>query len=146
MSAARQMGFQDINECPQLCKLANNYLKRTKNCMDDIDDFFANILDSESLYVKFIEELDKCILGYFAFHWDHATALISQVFIVPCDNWFSDFFFLAIYMELSFTFIYSKYYWYPKFTLEKKLILPCGWLFQKNIITYGLLLTFVLLI
>lgn len=92
MSAARQMGFQDINECPQLCKLANNYLKRTKNCMDDIDDFFANILDSESLYVKFIEELDKCILGYFAFHWDHATALISQVFIVPCDNWFSDFF------------------------------------------------------
>lgn len=83
---ARQMGFQDINECPQLCKLANNYLKRTKNCMDDIDDFFANILDSESLYVKFIEELDKCILGYFAFHWDHATALISQALTVDCGT------------------------------------------------------------
>uniref|UniRef100_A0A0E0KGJ1 Zeta toxin domain-containing protein n=1 Tax=Oryza punctata TaxID=4537 RepID=A0A0E0KGJ1_ORYPU len=83
---ARQMGFQDINECPQLCKLANNYLKRTKNCMDDIDDFFANIPDSESLYVKFIEELDKCILGYFAFHWDHATALISQALTVDCGT------------------------------------------------------------
>ncbi|KAG8062788.1 hypothetical protein GUJ93_ZPchr0003g16619 [Zizania palustris] len=79
---ARQLGFQDMNECPQLCKLANNYLKRTSNCMDDIYDFFANIPDSESLYVKFLEELDKCILGYFAFHWDHATALISQAVTV----------------------------------------------------------------
>ncbi|KAL5217456.1 hypothetical protein ABZP36_018140 [Zizania latifolia] len=79
---ARQLGFQDINECPELCKLANNYLKRTSNCMDDIYDFFAIIPDSESLYVKFLEELDKCILGYFAFHWDHATALISQAVTV----------------------------------------------------------------
>uniref|UniRef100_J3LQY6 Zeta toxin domain-containing protein n=2 Tax=Oryza brachyantha TaxID=4533 RepID=J3LQY6_ORYBR len=83
---ARQMGFEDINECPQLCKLANNYLKRTKNCMDDIDDFFANMPDSEALYVKFIEELDKCILGYFAFHWDHATALISQALTVDSGS------------------------------------------------------------
>uniref|UniRef100_A0A0D9VWJ8 Zeta toxin domain-containing protein n=1 Tax=Leersia perrieri TaxID=77586 RepID=A0A0D9VWJ8_9ORYZ len=83
---ARQMGFQDINECPQLCKLANNYLKKTKSCMDDIDDFFANTPDSESLYVKFIEELDKCILGYFAFHWNHATTLISQALTVDCGT------------------------------------------------------------
>ncbi|KAF0922237.1 hypothetical protein E2562_029128 [Oryza meyeriana var. granulata] len=83
---ARQMGFDDINECPQLCKLANNYLKKTKNCMDDIDDFFANTPDSESLYVNFIEELDKCILGYFAFHWDHATTLISQALTVDCGT------------------------------------------------------------
>ncbi|CAL4934809.1 unnamed protein product [Urochloa decumbens] len=75
---ARQMGFEDINECPQLCKLANNYLKSSKNCMEDIYGFFANVKDAETLYVKFIEELDKCILGYFAFHWDHATYLISS--------------------------------------------------------------------
>ncbi|CAN6287479.1 unnamed protein product [Urochloa humidicola] len=75
---ARQIGFEDINECPQLCKLANNYLRSSKNCMEDIYGFFANVKDAETLYVKFIEELDKCILGYFAFHWDHATYLISS--------------------------------------------------------------------
>ncbi|WVZ59863.1 hypothetical protein U9M48_009955 [Paspalum notatum var. saurae] len=79
---ARQLGFQDMNECPQLCKLANNYLSSTKTCMEDIYGFFSNAKDAESLYVKFIEELDKCILGYFAFHWDHATYLISSALTV----------------------------------------------------------------
>ena len=73
------MGFEDINECPQLCKVANNYLRKTKNCMDDIYDLLASAPDAESLYVKLVEELDKCILGYFAFHWDLCTTLISQV-------------------------------------------------------------------
>ncbi|KAK3149950.1 hypothetical protein QOZ80_3AG0225240 [Eleusine coracana subsp. coracana] len=75
---ARQIGFQDINECPQLCRLANSYLRNTKNCIEDICEFLANCPNAESLYVKFMEELDKCILGYFAFHWDHATYLISE--------------------------------------------------------------------
>ncbi|CAD6205874.1 unnamed protein product [Miscanthus lutarioriparius] len=75
---ARQLGFQDVNECPQLCKLANNYLNNTKTCMEDIYGFFANAKDAECLYVKLIEELDRCILGYFAFHWDHATYFISS--------------------------------------------------------------------
>jgi hypothetical protein len=79
MCAARQMGFEDISECPHLSKLANNYLRSSENCMEDIYGFFANVKDAESLYVKFVEELDKCILGYFAFHWDHATYLISSV-------------------------------------------------------------------
>jgi hypothetical protein len=81
------MGFKDINECPQLCKLANSYLKNTKNCANYIYEFLANTRNAESLYVKFIEELDKCILSYFAFHWDHATYLISQVrsnFLINC--------------------------------------------------------------
>ena len=77
--AARQLGFQDVNGCPQLCKLANNYLNNTKTCMEDIYGFFANAKDAECLYVKLIEELDRCILGYFAFHWDHATYFISSV-------------------------------------------------------------------
>ncbi|CAL4926295.1 unnamed protein product [Urochloa decumbens] len=83
---ARQMGFEDINECPQLCKLANNYLRSSKNCMEDIYGFFASVKDAESLYVKFIEELDKCILGYFAFHWDHATYLISSALTVDSGS------------------------------------------------------------
>ncbi|GJN24017.1 hypothetical protein PR202_gb11721 [Eleusine coracana subsp. coracana] len=84
---ARQIGFQDINECPQLCKLANSYLRNTKNCIDDIYEFLANCPNAESLYVKFLEELDKCILGYFGFHWDHATYLISEEAAVrACDG------------------------------------------------------------
>ncbi|KAK3146701.1 hypothetical protein QOZ80_3BG0270440 [Eleusine coracana subsp. coracana] len=83
---ARQMGFQDINECPQLCILANNYLKNIKNCIHDIYGFFVNVQGAEALYVQFIEELDKCILGYFAFHWDHATELISQALTVDSSN------------------------------------------------------------
>jgi len=83
---ARQMGFKDINECPQLCKLANNYLRSSKNCMEDIYGFLANVKDAESLYAKFLEELDRCILAYFAFHWDHATYLISSALTVDCGT------------------------------------------------------------
>jgi hypothetical protein len=82
MNAARQLGFQDVSECPQLCRLANNYLSSSKTCMEDIYGFFAGAKDDAAeclLYVKLIEELDRCILGYFAFHWDHATYLITSV-------------------------------------------------------------------
>lgn len=78
---ARQLGFQDVSECPQLCRLANNYLSSSKTCMEDIYGFFAGAKDDAAeclLYVKLIEELDRCILGYFAFHWDHATYLITS--------------------------------------------------------------------
>ncbi|KAE9455406.1 hypothetical protein C3L33_12698, partial [Rhododendron williamsianum] len=29
---ARQIGFEDASECPHLCKLANEYLKKSKEC------------------------------------------------------------------------------------------------------------------
>lgn len=77
--AARQLGFQDANECPQLCKLAYDYLRISKDCEDNIYAFFSNDPNASSLYVKLIEEFDKCILGYFAFHWGHASDIISQV-------------------------------------------------------------------
>ncbi|WOL08004.1 hypothetical protein Cni_G16755 [Canna indica] len=83
---ARQMGFEDINECPQLCKLAHDYLKRTKGSEDNIFAFFANEPNPESLYVKLVEELEKCILGYFAFHWNHATLFISQVLSADSES------------------------------------------------------------
>lgn len=79
---ARQLGFEDVRECPQLCKVANNYLRKSNNCLDDIYDLLADVPDAESLYVNLVEELDKCILGYFAFHWDLATTLISQALTV----------------------------------------------------------------
>ncbi|XP_021733739.1 uncharacterized protein LOC110700501 isoform X1 [Chenopodium quinoa] len=76
---ARQIGFDDPNECPQLCKLANDYLKKTEGSESFIYEFFSNEPDAESLYVKLIEEFDKCILSYFSFHWSRTPSMISQV-------------------------------------------------------------------
>jgi hypothetical protein len=77
---ARQMGFADADECPRLCKLAYDYLKRSEGCENNIYDFFANLPEFESLYVKLMEEFEKCILTYFAFHWSRASLFISQVY------------------------------------------------------------------
>ncbi|XP_077248083.1 calmodulin calcium-dependent NAD kinase-like isoform X2 [Tasmannia lanceolata] len=73
------MGLGDTSKCPQLCKLASDYLKKTKGCEDNIFAFFSNYPNAESMYVQLIEEFDKCLLAYFAFHWNHATLMISQV-------------------------------------------------------------------
>ncbi|KNA05684.1 hypothetical protein SOVF_187840 isoform B [Spinacia oleracea] len=76
---ARQIGFDDPYECPQLCKLANDYLKKTEGSESSIYEFFSNDPAPEFLYVKLIEEFDKCILSYFAFHWSQTPLMISQV-------------------------------------------------------------------
>ncbi|RWR89409.1 P-loop containing nucleoside triphosphate hydrolases superfamily protein [Cinnamomum micranthum f. kanehirae] len=83
---ARQLGFEDANECPQLSKLAHDYLRKSKDCEENIYAFFSNDRNGDSLYVKLIEEFDKCILGYFAFHWCHATHFISQVLSVDSES------------------------------------------------------------
>lgn len=83
---ARQMGFDDTNECPQLCKLAYEYLKKSKGCEDNIYEFFSKEAEPESLYVKLVEEFDRCILSYFAFHWSHASLMISQVLSVESEK------------------------------------------------------------
>lgn len=77
--AARQLGFEDAKECPQLCKLAYDFLRKTKGYEDNIFAFFASDPNPEIVRVKFMEELERCILGYFAFHWDHATLMITKV-------------------------------------------------------------------
>ncbi|KAK0608543.1 hypothetical protein LWI29_032147 [Acer saccharum] len=79
LCTARQLGFADANECPQLCKLAYDYLKKSKGCEDNMYDYFSNESEAESLYVKLVEEFDKCILSYFAFHWSQAPSMITQV-------------------------------------------------------------------
>ncbi|XWS76304.1 hypothetical protein CRYUN_Cryun01aG0164400 [Craigia yunnanensis] len=77
---AGQMGFKDRRECPLLCKLASEYISKSEGCEDDIYTFFSNEPDVDSLFVKLVEEFERCILSYFAFHWSHADLLISQVF------------------------------------------------------------------
>ncbi|KAM3375742.1 calmodulin calcium-dependent NAD kinase [Capsicum galapagoense] len=83
---ARQLGFKDESECPGLCELVQEYLKRSKGCDDSIFEYFANEEDAESLYVKLENELERCILAYFAFHWSKASILISQVLSVDSEQ------------------------------------------------------------
>ncbi|KAL8162756.1 hypothetical protein V2J09_014245 [Rumex salicifolius] len=76
---ARQIGFKDPNECPMLCKLGNDYLKKSEGCESAIFEFLAGNSEAETLYVKLIEELERCILTYFVFHWSHSSYMINQV-------------------------------------------------------------------
>jgi hypothetical protein len=77
--AARQIGFEDASEVPELCILAQEYLQKSKGCDQSIFEYLGNEKDSESLYVKLVDEFEKCILSYFAFHWKQAPFVISQV-------------------------------------------------------------------
>ncbi|KAM7254092.1 hypothetical protein ACFE04_031774 [Oxalis oulophora] len=76
---ARQMGFKDKRECPHLCKLASEYIRKYDGFEDDIYTFFSAEPDADSLFVKLVEEFERCILSYFAFHWSHADLMISQI-------------------------------------------------------------------
>ncbi|KAE8696937.1 histone H1-like [Hibiscus syriacus] len=76
---ARQMGLKDKRSCPLLCKLAVEYIRKCESCEDDIYSYFANEPDVDSQYVKLVEEFERFILSYFAFHWSHADIMITQV-------------------------------------------------------------------
>lgn len=76
---ARQIGFEDASECPQLCKIADDFLRKTDGIESSIFEFFADDSGAEQLYVKLIEELDKCVLAYFGFNWTHTSLMITQV-------------------------------------------------------------------
>ncbi|XAR49025.1 UDP-N-acetylglucosamine kinase [Bertholletia excelsa] len=83
---ARQLGFEDASECPNLCKLADQYLKKSQGNEGSLFDYFGNEPDAESLYVELVEELDRCVLSYFAFHWSNASLMISQVLSVDSNQ------------------------------------------------------------
>ncbi|XP_076943780.1 calmodulin calcium-dependent NAD kinase-like [Bidens hawaiensis] len=77
---ARQLGFKDENECPELSKLASKYARSAKaEFKDEIRLYFSKEKQVEELCGKLKEELQSCILGYFAFHWSQADLVISQV-------------------------------------------------------------------
>ncbi|XAR57353.1 hypothetical protein NMG60_11025469 [Bertholletia excelsa] len=83
---ARQIGFEDPSECPQLCKLAYEYLMKSKDCESIIYEYLANEPNGEELYMKLVEEFDRCILSYFAFHWSQASHIISQVLTIDSEQ------------------------------------------------------------
>ncbi|CAI9107691.1 OLC1v1007112C1 [Oldenlandia corymbosa var. corymbosa] len=76
---ARQMGFADKKQCPTLCKLASEYIRKAEGCEEDIYNFFAHEQEADSLFIKLVEEFERCILSYFAFHWRQAPYMMSQV-------------------------------------------------------------------
>ncbi|XP_043696733.1 calmodulin calcium-dependent NAD kinase-like [Telopea speciosissima] len=76
---ARQIGFEDPNECPQLCNLANDYLKKSEGCEDNIYEYFSSDPQADSLFDMLIEAIDRCILAYFSFHWSQTSVMMSQV-------------------------------------------------------------------
>ncbi|XP_047319233.1 calmodulin calcium-dependent NAD kinase-like [Impatiens glandulifera] len=84
---ARQIGIEDVNDCPQLCKLADEYLKKSKQTEQSIYEYFVNEKEArEHLYIKLIEEFDRCILSYFAFNWSQASYIINQVLMVDSQQ------------------------------------------------------------
>ncbi|CAN1279680.1 Calmodulin calcium-dependent NAD kinase, partial [Linum perenne] len=58
---ARQLGFSDPSECPQLCELAYDYLRRKEGSEDNIYDYFAADMEdrAKSLCGKLTEELER---------------------------------------------------------------------------------------
>lgn len=96
---ARQMGFEDASEVPELCILAQEYLRKSKECDENIYEYISNADKDnvDSLYMKLVDEFERCILSYLAFHWNKATSLISMVYILTLLHsslFFSSSFFL----------------------------------------------------
>ncbi|XP_016488980.2 calmodulin calcium-dependent NAD kinase-like isoform X1 [Nicotiana tabacum] len=78
-NVARQMGFADRRECPHMCKLATEYIIKSEGCEEDMYSYFSNEPDADSLFIKLVEEFERCILSYFAFHWSQVPYMMSQV-------------------------------------------------------------------
>ncbi|KAM0028368.1 putative Zeta toxin domain, P-loop containing nucleoside triphosphate hydrolase [Helianthus debilis subsp. tardiflorus] len=76
---ARQMGFSDSKECPNLYKLAAEYISKAEGWEEEMYMFFAEEPEADSLFIKLVEEFERCILSYFAFHWSNAHFMICQV-------------------------------------------------------------------
>ncbi|KAH0905557.1 hypothetical protein HID58_037384, partial [Brassica napus] len=83
---ARQLGIEDPDECPQLCKLANAYLMKTKGYNENVYEYLVNEADTDSLYIHLLEEFERCILTYFSFNWTQSSNLISQILSDESDQ------------------------------------------------------------
>ncbi|XP_021770467.1 uncharacterized protein LOC110734616 [Chenopodium quinoa] len=80
---ARQLGFPDRRLCPQLNRLASDYIQKREGWEDTVYSFFARDPDCDSLFIKLVEEFERCILSYFAFHWSFAETSLKQVMQGP---------------------------------------------------------------
>ncbi|BAT94754.1 uncharacterized protein HKW66_Vig0232380 [Vigna angularis] len=85
---ARQMGFEDATKVPELCILAQEYLRKSKECDENIYEYISNATEdnTDSLYMKLVDEFERCILSYLAFHWNQATSLVSMALSVESQH------------------------------------------------------------
>ncbi|XP_057841419.2 calmodulin calcium-dependent NAD kinase isoform X2 [Cryptomeria japonica] len=82
----RQLGIMTPDGDSRLSKLAEEYLRGDKSNSDRSRESILLYLSDmcpedeiESLYKVITDELDSCILSYFAFHWDHSMFTINQI-------------------------------------------------------------------
>ncbi|GLJ31600.1 hypothetical protein SUGI_0634280 [Cryptomeria japonica] len=82
----RQLGIMTPDGDSRLSKLAEEYLRGDKSNSDGSPESICLYLSDmypegeiESLYKLIIDEIDSCILSYFAFQWDHSMFMINQV-------------------------------------------------------------------
>src|ERR1044072_8062897 len=103
------MGFEEDDKVPGLGQLEEEYLKKSKVFDQSIYEYRANQNDASSLYVKLIDEFERCILTYFAFHWTKASSVITQVsfichFIGPKKKSSSHFLLFVFLFQLMMSF------------------------------------------
>jgi len=84
VAAARQIGFKDASEVPVLCILAQDLLRRSKECDENIYEYICSVNGSNaySLYMNLMDEFERCVNSYLAFHWNQVTHVINLVFIL----------------------------------------------------------------
>ncbi len=76
-----------IATAKNVAKVAEDYLKGDKSSADDSRENACMLVSGSSkdeseekwLYHELLKELDACMLAYFSFHWNHASALLEHV-------------------------------------------------------------------
>ncbi len=76
-----------IATAKNVAKVAEDYLKGDKSSADDSRENACILVSGSSedeseekwLYHELLKELDACMLAYFSFHWNHASALLEHV-------------------------------------------------------------------
>jgi hypothetical protein len=76
-----------IATAKNVAKVAEDYLKGDKSSADDSRENACMLVYGSSkdeseekwLYHELLKELDACMLAYFSFHWNHASALLEHL-------------------------------------------------------------------
>ncbi|XP_027912536.1 uncharacterized protein LOC114191377 [Vigna unguiculata] len=85
---ARQIGFKDASEVPVLCILAQDLLRRSKECDENIYEYICSVNGSNaySLYMNLMDEFERCVNSYLAFHWNQVTHVINLALSVESGH------------------------------------------------------------
>nr|XP_027116428.1 uncharacterized protein LOC113734222 isoform X2 [Coffea arabica] len=82
----RRKSKSSSSEDHHLNKFLAPFLDKTESGRVGKLEKFSDYVDADSLYVKLVEEFERCILSYFAFYWSHASFMITQVLSVDSEQ------------------------------------------------------------